>query len=536
MPEKSTLAARFASDDGARQSILDRARECAKLTKPWVLPPLEQTADTKLPENYQSIGSRGTTNMVGKMILALFPPDQPWFMLQPVAEMLFDPRLQHGEGAAFLQTVLTDLDLRSKQIQAKLESANLDNRSRRRATFRSKKRQALDQLIITGDVLEYLGDDYRLKVFRRDHYVTKRDSVGDVLYHITKECIDPLSLTPEQLSRAQFKSENSPEGKRVDERLVDLYTIVEWQPQSKKWVIRQEINGNEINVSEETITPYFSTPFDLVEGENYGRGFVEQNKGDLGSLDELGRRLLDFAELCTKMHPVADGNGAWKASDFEKPSGTLLFGDVRGGELQDLTFLKVDKVGDFQVCYQTAERIRKDMGAAMLIDSETAPQGEAGRHRLAWETVAGELAGALGGIYTPIADEQQLPILQRVYHQMERDKLFAPLPRQFIEIKALTGLAALTRQIDGAKIERVANFAGAWGPEGLRNISVGAAVNAFARAINLNAPGIVKSPEEVAAEEQAAIAAQTQLAAAQKGVEVVGNAAEHALTQGQPNA
>ena len=528
----STIKARFQADDGQRAAILERARLCARLTKPWVLPPLGQPATGRLPDNYQSDGSRGVTNLSGKMLLALFPPGEPFARLTPIPEVQYDPRVD----ARLMQHLLDDLSMRDAQIQAQIESCTLDGKSRQRATFRSRKRAAIEQLLITGDVLEQFTDDYRLKVFRRDRYVTKRDSCGDVLYHIIRETVDPLALTPRQRELAQFKE--GFEGKPVCERMQDLYTLVEWNPLTRVWVITQEVNDHAVNESQEEVTPFFSTPFDLVDGEDSGRGFIEANLGDLGSLDELCRRLLDFAEMSSKMYPFIDGSSQLREQDFEKPTGSVMRGSVRGGQVDDVAFLKVDKLGDFNVCYQSTERIGKKIGAVMLMESETAPQGEAGRHAYAWQTVVGELNGALGGLYAPIADEQQVPLLRRVYYQMERDlKFTSRLPKQLVNISALTGFAAVSRSMDAQKIEKIAAVAAQLVPpgSGANPIDAGVAIEELVRLYNVRAPGLVKSPEQLQAETQQAIAAQTQLAGAQKALDTAGNIVQSAATQGQSN-
>jgi hypothetical protein len=64
---KAELAARYATDDGDRTELLDRARLCAALTKPSVLPPRGQHPSSTLPEAYQSIGAWGMSNLTSGM-------------------------------------------------------------------------------------------------------------------------------------------------------------------------------------------------------------------------------------------------------------------------------------------------------------------------------------------------------------------------------------------------------------------------------------------------------------------------------------
>lgn len=524
----------FDGEASSRANLMDRARTCAALTKPWVLPPEEQTADVKLPQPFQSLGARGVTNLEGKTLLALYPPDFLWFSLEPVAEFKHDPTIRPEE----IQRVQHVLFLQSLILIAKLEAANLEGGSaayRHRSGFRSKKRASLSQLFITGDTLEHLGDDYRLKVYRRDQYTTLRDSNGDVLRHGIYEKIDPLSLTDERLVAADL-DKSKLQLQSVAERMLRLDTGVEWHPQTRKWVIEQELNGHIINTSEEVVSPYFCTPFELVAGEHYGRGFVEQNLGDFTSLDTLSERMLDFAAMASRMHPCIDHSSPIQEDDFKKPTGQVFRAKVQAGQVQDIAFLKVDKLADFKVVYDTHQAIRKDLGLAMLIESEVAPSGEAGRSPVAWQTIVNQLDGALGGLYAPIADDQQIPLIRRMMFQLERDKLILPLPKDTIEVKALTGLAAIARQQKAAKLITMLDLATKFGDLGLAKIDLSVAFDVLARLQGVDEPGVVKSAEQFAAEQKVAMRAQAQQEAASKAIDVAGNIVEQqSATPVQPS-
>ena len=55
-----------------RQPYLDRARECAALTIPTLMPP-EGSRGQSLPTPWQSAGAMGVNTLSNKMILALMP-------------------------------------------------------------------------------------------------------------------------------------------------------------------------------------------------------------------------------------------------------------------------------------------------------------------------------------------------------------------------------------------------------------------------------------------------------------------------------
>lgn len=530
MDDKHTLRSQFAADDAARTQILERARECSRLTDPTILPPLQHEKDSKLPDNYQSVGSEGVITLEGKMVSALFPPGLPWFKLELDSETMNNPEIPDE----IKQGLLHDLMIMELIIVSAIESGEAGAGEEYSNTFRTSKRQALAQIIVTGDVLEYLDDDYRFTVFSRDKYVTKRNTRGDVLYHIIKEQIDPLTLTKEQFAASGLDRDEMMK-LHVAKRMKDIYTNVEWMPLEKKWKIEQEVNDKIINASHEVVSPYFCTPYKLTPGEDYGRGLVELHLGDLSSFDTGCLRMLDFMELCSKMLTAIDTASTVRERDMTKKTGSVIRARVVGGVIQDIAMFKADKVADFKVCAESNAQVAARLSKVFLSASGSVRDSERTTAYEVQQATIAELEGALGGVYAPIQAHQQDPQLNRIIWMLRRDKRLPALKakdRKRIKIKTLTGIAALADERRAQAIKELAIDAQSLGDMGIAKINAGVALDAIARYRRINEPGLIKSNEQVAQEQQAAIEAATQAAAAQKGVDVAGNVAEHALTQG----
>ncbi len=521
------IMAIWSKEYGNATATLQRVRECAALTKPWVLPPLGQTEQQPLPQTYQSLGARGVTNLEGKMLMSLFPPELPWFELSLNPSIIYSNQVSDD----FKNQAMDQLFWLEVIVQAALESAGLADtsaRNDRRSGFQSRKRMALTQLLVTGDVLERMGDDYRITVFRRDQYVTHRDSCGDVMFHAIRERIDPMTLSDDQLETAGIKKEDA-EDLLGDLRMQDLYTLVEWQPRTKKWKISQELNGHIINESEETVSQFFSTCYELAPGHNYGRGFIELTLPDLRTMDELEGKLLDFAGMCSKMHPVKDYASQVQSSDLELPPGSVLTARVVGGEVQDLAMFKPNNYPDFKVVYDTAERKRRDLGRAMLIDSEVIPSKERTTATQVRQIVQ-ELDSATGGAYAPIADDQQLPLVRRTIHQLTKDKKIGVLPDGALNISIKTGLAALARQARLGNIVSFVTLAQQLGQEAMAAIDMTVLMDTARRYLTISEPTLVKSQARIAEDRKQQVMAQLTQAVNTKAADVVGNVAETALT------
>lgn len=533
----SVIEEAFGNLASKRQASLDRARHMAALTKPHVMPPLsfdsagvgKDSDNYDLPRRYQSTGSRGVTAMAGKMLLALWPPGVQWFKFEPSPALKYAAvaamRGEYDLAMAQLENLLFAWSL---VIQANLDSSSLESDGYQRGNrFRTAKRESLEQLIVTGDTLEYMDDDFRIRVFRRDMYVTQRDSCKSVLYHITRESIDCRSLSEEVCYKAHLHDDVL-SNKDPAKRLVDIYTRVEWQPRSKTWLIEQECNGHVINESEEPVTPYFCTAYNLISGEHYGRGFIEDIEGDLNSHNDLRGRLLDWAAACSKKHPVLDQNSTLRPQDLEKPAGEVLIGRVTGGQVQDMAWTGVDKLADFNVVANVDDRISADLHRSMLMESDIQPQKE--RVTAAQiQRIASELESSLGGLYAPIAESQQEPVLRRVRHVLQkRGELPTLKDKSLVKARALTGIEAISRELSADRLLRFVQIIASL-PEGIRYLRQDVLANLLMRYSGIYENGLVKSAADVQQEDQNAIQQQIALAAGQKAVDTAGNVVENQL-------
>jgi len=64
-----------------RLTFLNRARESAELTLPYLVPPEGHNETTTFPTPFQGMGARGVNNLSSKLLLALLPPNSPFFRL-----------------------------------------------------------------------------------------------------------------------------------------------------------------------------------------------------------------------------------------------------------------------------------------------------------------------------------------------------------------------------------------------------------------------------------------------------------------------
>lgn len=538
-----TLASIWGRENAARQHSLQTARICAQFTKPYILPfqnlpPEDASAAPQiLQDNFQSLGAFGVGIVAGKMLNGFFPPALPWFKLNPAAYILYDQRIDPKA----IEQVKNALFLRELLVASYLDSAGTRAEFRGRQTgFRSSALRSILRLLVTGDTLEKMDDDGRTRSYRRDNYITKRDSCCDVLYHETVEEIDALTLSPTQLEKANIRSDDYAE-KRPDERQVKLYTYICYQPHTRKWTVEQEVNDHKINESEETVSQYFSTPYEIVEGEHYGRGFVENNLGDLRSLDKLTERQLDWAGMASHMHMFIDETSSVRAKDIDpniNPTGSIGRAKVKGGVVDDLGFMTMaGKMADFSVVEKTVERIESRVGKIFLLGSESVRNSERTTAFEIQKTTLSELESATGGLSTQVADYMQTPRLHRAMFQLERGDWdegkqrwvpkIAALPKNAVDLEILTGISALVKTKLADELLNMANVAVALGPSALEKINMGVFMDVYARYKMIYEPALILSNEQVAANRKQAQAEAIKMQAAQQAIQSTGAIAEN---------
>ena len=105
MVEVTSLATRYKQLENKRSSVLERARECAKLTIPSLLPPDGSDEQTKLYKPFQSQGARGVNTLASKLMLTLLPPNSPFF------RFTIDPSLiQEGSKSEDVEATLSQME------------------------------------------------------------------------------------------------------------------------------------------------------------------------------------------------------------------------------------------------------------------------------------------------------------------------------------------------------------------------------------------------------------------------------------------
>jgi hypothetical protein len=194
---------------------------------------------------------------------------------------------------------------------------------------------------------------------------------------------------------------------------------------------------------------------------------------------------------------------------------------VRAGNANDVTVIQMDKFNDFRVAQGVMDNIEKRVSMAFLLNSSVQRNGE----RVTAEEirfVASELEDSLGGVYSILSQEFQLPFVTRILWQMERQKKLPTLPKGLVRPVITTGLEALGRGHDLTKLDTLLQRLQPLGPEVISQyLNVGDYITRVGTSVGIDMAGLVRSEAEVQQAQMAAQARQMMSDLGPKGMDIV---------------
>jgi len=483
MANYSTAKSRYNTLETIRDPFLDRARDSAEFTIPSIMPREYHSKHTILHTPYQGIGARGTNNLSSKLLLALLPPNQPFFRLT-LDEFTLSELSGRDDMKGEFEKAMGSIE---RVVMNEMEVNN----------FRNALFEAIKHLIICGNVLLYITPDLKMKVYHLDRYVVKRDGIGNVLEIITKDMVAPSSLTEEQ----KLLVEGDKEKDGYDDTC-EIYTCVKRSANGKKWEVHQEIYEKIVPSSVGTYpidkNAFIPLRYTSIDNSDYGRGFIEEYIGDLRSLEALYRSVVEGSAAASKVLFLVKPNGSTRLKTLsESPNGA-----IREGNAEDVTTLQVNKFSDFNIAFQTMKLIEERLQFAFMLNTSVQRQND---RVTATEInyVSKELDDSLGGLYSLLSQELQLPLINRLMFQMERKKALPTLPKESIRPKIVTGLEALGRSSDLQRLNTFVQQLQPFAQQLMTYLNLDEYVKRVGTSLGVEMEGLIKSPEQIQAEQQA---------------------------------
>lgn len=405
-------------DDG----LLDRIETYALWTIPSVFPRDEHTfynanKNRTIEYDYQSIGALLVNRLASKLARSLFPANTSFFRIDSD-----DPRLQQIFKARKLDSVIEYENAACARLFYNASYAQLV--------------QALRLLIITGECLLYRVND-SMRVYSLKDYVVKRNNVGEVLDIVICEHKFMEELDPAMKVKV---------GVVPADTTVKLYTRIKRQNINGiiSWKVTQEINGRDVGtnmVYRDKLCPYIPVVWNFVNGDSYGRGYVEEYGADFSKLSDLSRELMSYELEALRVLHLANIAGGIDVDEVTNaPNGTVVHGNPES--------LQAYEAGS----YQKIVTIRDDLASvearlntAFMYTGNTRDAERVTAYEL--KANAEEAEQVLGGVYSQLAESMHLPLAYLLLNEVRSDIINALNARE-ITLNIVTGIQALSRNTE----------------------------------------------------------------------------------------
>ena len=468
--------ARYSQLTSGRTQFLDMAEECSQLTLPYLVTQDDNYKGKRtLIQPFQSVGAKAVVTLAAKLMLAILPPQTAFFKLQ-----VRDDKL----GQTLDPAMRSELDLSFSKIERLIMdyiAASSD---------RVVVHQALKHLIVSGNALIFMGKD-GLKHYPLQRYVVERDGNGNVIEIITKESVSRKVLG---IAPPPNEQPNGEYGATEDD--AEVYTCVKMDESSGNWRWHQEVDDMILDGSQSTApknaSPWLVLRFNTVDGEDYGRGRVEEFIGDLRSLDGLSQALVEGASVASKVVFLVSPSATTKPGTLAKAGN----GAIIQGRPEDVGVVQVGKTADFATAANMAATIEKRILEAFLVmNIRNAERVTAEEVRLTQL----ELEQSLGGLFSLLTVEFLVPYLNRTLLILQRSNQIPRLPKDVVRPKIVAGINSLGRGQDNESLTRfIGTIAQTLGPEALMKfIDPSEAIKRLAAAQGIDVLNLVRTAEQL---------------------------------------
>lgn len=444
--DRSNIPETYQKLESERSGYLNRARDYAKFSLPYILPEVTPRSGAANQHGFQGIGAQAVNHLANKLIITLFPPQRSFFKLE-MTEAAEAALNKAGFTKTDLSEQLSAITKRTQRVQEEMNS-------------RSALVEAAKHLIISGNSCLYAPKDGAMQAIPLSNYVVTRSMSGSLLCLIVLQEKELNSFEPTIQALIRSSGQGRANMKPFDK--VKLYT--EAKLVGDFFEVRQSAFEVPLDKKPQRVKPdqlpWIPVRWNTCYGESYGRGLMEDHAGDFFVIEFLSKALArGMALMADVKYLVKPGSVTDIDALVESPTGEFITGNI-----DDVGVLQLDKYADFTPISNALAEYKQRIGQSFMMGSANRRDAE---RVTAYELRldANELETSLGGIYSHLAQSLQRPLaylfLRRVDSKIRGDNF---------EPQILTGLEALGRIGDLDKIAQfteIMNMPSTW-PEGLQ--------------------------------------------------------------------
>ena len=480
---RKTAKSRYTQLSQDREPFLTRARACAKVTIPALCPEQSDTAGLTFDTPYQSVGATGVTSLASQLLTTMLPANEAFFRFTADEENIKKLNLTSADAEkilASLEHVISD-EIEEKYMRVPLF-------------------EALKQLVVVGNSLLYITPKDGIKVYRLDRYVVERDPMGNILTIVVKDNISPRTLPPEVQQELESNAA-SDEAEFSYDKTIEMYTCIS-RTKKGTWLVEQEVSDIVIESTKATYPkdncPWLPLRLMAIDGEDYGRSYVEEFLGDLQTHEALSKAMTEGAIAASRIIFLVRPNGTTRTRTLQE----LPNGGIGQGNADDISTVQVEKQADFAVVRQQISDIEIRLNRIFMVSSSIQRKGE----RVTAEEIrylANALEKCLGGVYSLLSASFQLPLVKLLMLNLQKQKRLPALPKGLIKPKITTGMSALGRNRDLEKLQQFGQIAlQAAQLEQVGSVEVQEYMLRATVAIGLEPDGLIKTQQQMAQQQE----------------------------------
>lgn len=518
-----TLEARWESRHTARAAAINRKRDHAELTLPFLLPLAGKSQHQDLPVPYSGLPAEGINALAARIVSIIVPMGT-----LPLFELFLDSQLvPEGEDTTAEQEVLSRVE---RAVTDRLYLSNL----------RPQMFLAIKHLIAIGDVLVFQKPNLDLQLHRFDEYTVARTTSGEWREIIIREMIDP-ELNPE-LAQIESNAPGHPSGVKgfprsnADRTFEPLFTRLTRDNDESEVKVEREFRSSKLTdagIDSEAasfeVPAHFPLRFGAISGEDYGVSLVEESFGDIRSLDGLSAALIDGAALNSEYRWGVNPGGITEINDLRNS----VNGDWVPAGREDVFPLAFQNSAQVQHTLTAVTHRETRLGRRFLMNSVVQPRGERVTARQV-TIIAQELEQALGGVLSMINRDILVPLIRHTIWLLTQEESNV-LPPEFgeiiaqddgiIKLRVRAGLELLQREAEQEKLDAWLERMQGLPPAASEAINWPAVQRKIMKNMGIESTGIIKTDEQIEAERQAAFQQQQALMAQQAAQQAAVSAA-----------
>lgn len=363
-----------------KTTIKDNCEKYAQWTLPYLFPCDNLSKSVELPVEIDSIGAQGVNHLANRIISTLFPARSLFFRLRIDQEMrdMIEAALQEASGgqgtANDLKTQLESAIADAQSVLTKAENRAGDRLSM--VQYRPQAIQAMKLLIVTGNALIFHPeDDSPVQVFNIRNYSVVRDCSGTPVEIMTRETrafntfnkeVQDALLKDDTYKRLHARPDGTDDCKGYHEFTeVTIYTQIILEDDGKYHVYQ---HADDIELPSRAVYTkkklrWIPLVWNLIQGEDYGRGLVSDFGGAFHALSVLNAALLNTASVMSDIKFFVRPQSLIDVAAVQNSAS----GSYHSGNPEDIGVPQINLGTNYQILQTGIERYQRQIAQAFML-------------------------------------------------------------------------------------------------------------------------------------------------------------------------